>query len=328
MSDERYWPSPGRRDNSYYEHRHRYLLAARFARGKQVLDLGCGEGYGSNLLADHADFVTGVDQDESIILHAKASYRKENLIFMTGDAGKLPFREEYFDLVVCFEVLEHLPDPERLVREAKPVLKRDGLLVLSTPIKGEYGQEHRNAFHIHEFAVEEFRNLIRKYFAFTRWYAQRFTPAGFLYDASQPCEPYYLCDEAANAPAMYQIALAGKAYLPEDLVPNTLFLDGDSDRENREAVQALHGLEQQVERAREGYEDQKRQLEQVRRVVEEQRRQLFQAGGVIDDQSHQLTQAGSLIDSQSAERARASSQYKATQKQLRRLRKQRWKGRR
>src|SRR3569832_184980 len=90
------------------EHLHRYALAKEFVQGKKVLDIACGEGYGSNLLAEAAEMVQGVDIDESIIAKAKNKYTAKNLRFAGGSVEKIPFDASSFDVVVSFETLEHI----------------------------------------------------------------------------------------------------------------------------------------------------------------------------------------------------------------------------
>src|SRR5262245_61886652 len=83
-----------------YEHWHRYLFATQFAKGKTVLDVACGEGYGSNQLATSAARVVGVDVDPETVRHASATYRADNLIFHCGPAEQIPISGEHlFDLV-------------------------------------------------------------------------------------------------------------------------------------------------------------------------------------------------------------------------------------
>jgi len=82
FTGERYVPSL--RGQIYYEHLHRYAIAARFCGGKRVLDIASGEGYGSALLARTAAEVVGVDIDRRSVDHARATYYAANLRFMCG----------------------------------------------------------------------------------------------------------------------------------------------------------------------------------------------------------------------------------------------------
>ncbi len=157
-----------------YEHVHRYVFACRFAEGKRVLDLGSGEGYGSALLARSARSVVGVDIDAEAVRHARDKYSNSNLEFACASVSSLPFSGP-FDLVVCFETLEHIEEHEALVSEARRVLAADGLFIVSTPDKNAYsdGPHQDNPYHVRELYFDEFRELLEKAFPDVRMFAQR-----------------------------------------------------------------------------------------------------------------------------------------------------------
>ncbi len=143
------------------EHMARYTFAARLARGKRVLDAGCGAGYGSAALARAAEWVVGVDSAPAAIEFARAHYAAGNLSFEEASCEALPNADGSFELVVAFEVIEHLEDWRSFLREAHRVLVPNGQLVVSTPNRLYYtesrGPDGANPFHVHEFDFEEFR---------------------------------------------------------------------------------------------------------------------------------------------------------------------------
>src|SRR5690242_14088156 len=93
-------------DETTIEHLHRYAIAKEYVKDKLVLDLACGEGYGSNLLAQDARRITGADISASTIESAKLKYQKPNLDFIQCPAHQLPFADNSFEVVVSFETLE------------------------------------------------------------------------------------------------------------------------------------------------------------------------------------------------------------------------------
>ena len=157
------------------EHLHRYAVALEFAKGKRVLDIACGEGYGSKLLADIALEVIGVDINEKTIIDASEKYKKGNLRFLTGAADNIPLESKYFDVVVSFETIEHHDRHDEMMQEIKRVLKNDGLFIISSPDKLNYSDKRNyvNQFHVKEMYEDEFKSLMQKYFSFTTYFYQK-----------------------------------------------------------------------------------------------------------------------------------------------------------
>jgi SAM-dependent methyltransferase len=151
------------------EHLARYAFAARLARGKRVLDAGCGAGYGSAELAQTALSVVGVDRAAEAIDFARTAYRFPNLRFERASCAALPHPAGAFDLVVAFEVIEHLENWREFLEEARRVLASTGQLMISTPNRLYYtesrGPGGANPYHVHEFGFEEFRDALQSVFA-------------------------------------------------------------------------------------------------------------------------------------------------------------------
>jgi SAM-dependent methyltransferase len=149
------------------EHLARYVFAARFAAGRRVLDAGCGTGYGSAELARAAASVIGLDLSGEAIEWARRHYAAP--AFLNGSCAMLPFPAGAFDLVVAFEVIEHLHQQTSFLAECRRVLAPDGLLVVSTPNTLYYAEARADAgpnpFHEHEFEADEFEAALRAQFA-------------------------------------------------------------------------------------------------------------------------------------------------------------------
>jgi 2-polyprenyl-3-methyl-5-hydroxy-6-metoxy-1,4-benzoquinol methylase len=152
------------------EHYHRYLFASRFVKGKRVLDVACGEGYGAAFLSMSAKRVVGIDRDQKTIESARHTYGKlSSLEFVTGACEALPIEPASFDVVVCFETLEHLdePDQKRFLASVQRALSPGGICVVSTPDTAVYADSRssKNEFHKHELTAEEFQSFLRKFFS-------------------------------------------------------------------------------------------------------------------------------------------------------------------
>ncbi len=158
------------------EHLARYTFAARLARGKRVLDAGCGAGYGSAELAQAAHCVVGIDRAPEAVGFAREHYRLANLSFAQASCTAMPYPDASFDLVVAFEVIEHLEDWGEFLREARRVLAPNGQFIVSTPNKAYYtesrGAEGANPFHAHEFEFEEFRQELKAIFPHVSLYLE------------------------------------------------------------------------------------------------------------------------------------------------------------
>lgn len=156
---------------TFWEHIHRYRFAAKRVRGKRVLDIACGEGYGSfGLLSAGAKSVTGVDIDERTCAHAASRYGIEARV---GSAEDIPLDTASVDVVVSFETIEHVPNPNRFVQEISRVLTPGGLLIISTPDRDFYrfvgGQ---NPYHCSEMTKKEFQTLLGSVFPKVQLFGQ------------------------------------------------------------------------------------------------------------------------------------------------------------
>src|SRR5688572_18974511 len=103
----------------FAEHLARYRFAAKYVAGGRVLDIACGSGYGTALLREAGGReVVGVDVDPEAIAYARSRYQGVGVTFLAGDAASPPVAGR-FDLIVSFETIEHLRDPERFCRACR-----------------------------------------------------------------------------------------------------------------------------------------------------------------------------------------------------------------
>ena len=155
-------------DDLWAEHIARYAFAARLADGARVLDIGCGTGYGTAELAQHAQSAAGIDISADAIVYAREHYPIANATFLAASATAIPFPSASFDLVTAFEVIEHLENWHELLIEARRLLRPSGTFLVSTPNKLYYAEsrarEGPNPFHTHEFEFAEFRDALAAVF--------------------------------------------------------------------------------------------------------------------------------------------------------------------
>lgn len=160
------------------EHLARYEWAAQFVKGKQVLDIACGAGLGSYILATtgKAKEAIGCDIDPDAIRYASFRRQNPNLIFKVANAEQFEVESD-LDVIISFETIEHLPNPELFLQRAKSCLKEDGYLLVSTPINSKPVDESpSNHHHVREWGFCHFQDLISKYFTIESIFVQLYLP--------------------------------------------------------------------------------------------------------------------------------------------------------
>jgi SAM-dependent methyltransferase len=153
---------PGIAAENYWFRRHEaaYEFALGHVRGR-VLEVGCGEGYGTALLAAAAEQILGVDYDAITIAHATRAYA--DVAFVRGNLAALPVPSESVDVLATLQVIEHVWNHPEFVRECRRALRPDGLLLVTTPNRLTFSpgrDEPVNPFHTKEFTAGELVDLL------------------------------------------------------------------------------------------------------------------------------------------------------------------------
>ncbi|MFQ6327925.1 class I SAM-dependent methyltransferase [Nocardia sp. CWNU-33] len=154
---------PGIAEENYWFRRHEIVYARLLARctGKTVLEAGSGEGYGANMIADVATKVIGLDYDSSAVAHVRARYPRVEML--QGNLAALPLDDAAVDVVVNFQVIEHLWDQSQFIRECLRVLRPGGELLISTPNRITFSPGRDtplNPFHTRELNAAELTELL------------------------------------------------------------------------------------------------------------------------------------------------------------------------
>ena len=209
-----------------FEHLHRYHFAAPLVRGFDVLDVACGEGYGSDILSNVAKSVVGVDIAAEAVAHATARYGAENLHFVEASAASLPFPDACFDAVVSFETIEHHDKHEEMMSEIHRVLRPGGILIVSSPNKLHYSVEtgYRNPYHVKELFREEFIELAKRHFSHVALFGQRVVHGSLMVHSGQEVtggvrnlrlDKGALLEESELARPLYDVLVATDGDLPD-----------------------------------------------------------------------------------------------------------------
>lgn len=183
MALERIVPDSPEAMPLFAKHIARYMFTYNFVQNKEVLDVGCGCGYGTKYIADsNAKKVTGLDIEKDAIDYAKIHYEKENLEYIVSDCNKVPFLNNNFDVIVAYELIEHLRAPEIFLDEMFRLLKDDGTFLVSTPNKATYSPntgiyDSPNEFHVREYYFDQFAGLLNNYFSNIEMFAEHTAPS-------------------------------------------------------------------------------------------------------------------------------------------------------
>ncbi len=154
---------PGIAEENYWFQRHEVVYRDLLARcsDRDVLEAGSGEGYGANMIADVANSVIGVDYDTSAVEHVRSRYPRVDM--RQGNLAELPIDDESVDVVINFQVIEHLWDQLQFLRECFRVLRPGGELLISTPNRITFSPGRDtplNPFHTRELNAAEMTELL------------------------------------------------------------------------------------------------------------------------------------------------------------------------
>jgi O-antigen biosynthesis protein len=219
---ERFVPDQDRGRLIEVEHLARYRWAAQAAAGRTVLDAGCGTAYGTALLAEAgAAEVVGVDIAESV-LEAMAPQMPATVRLEAGDLRRLHYADDSFELILCFEVIEHFEEPLVVLDELVRVLAPGGVLLISSPNRGVYPDG--NPHHFHEFTADELLAAVGSRLGNVRLVRQHdyivsalLSDSGYAQDATEPLTGVELRKLVSGEPGdeLYTVAIGSDGALPE-----------------------------------------------------------------------------------------------------------------
>jgi len=286
-SGERIVPGFHHETVAYAEHVVRYLFAARFVRGKQVLDMASGVGYGADLLRSAgAAEVLALDRSAEAIEYGKKHHSKSRPAYVVGDVESLPLRSGQFDVVVSFETIEHVSDYQRFLTEVKRALRPDGLFIVSTPNRGVYVEG--NPFHTKEFTFDEFEEALAGHFRYVKTLSQDdwIASAVFLPEemegadkpiAGQPS----LFKAVGKSPSetLYMVSLCSEVPLPEasqEVVLTSLY-------EMRYYLQEIARRDEEIERLKTDLSEQVATLAERDALLEKKEQALAESDALVGE---------------------------------------------
>ncbi|MFH1413308.1 MAG: class I SAM-dependent methyltransferase [Candidatus Omnitrophota bacterium] len=165
----------------YIEKLYPYYLVGKNAANKRILDVGFGYGHGDSYLAKRAGHVVGIDREFEHAKRAQDKYKTDNLSYCLMDAVNLAVRDEAFDIICSFQVIEHIKEDMLLeyLSTIYKALKTKGIFYVSTlnkEVTMKPGQPYdKNYYHEKEFNAIELKELLLKVFSKVEMYGLQLT---------------------------------------------------------------------------------------------------------------------------------------------------------
>jgi glycosyltransferase involved in cell wall biosynthesis/SAM-dependent methyltransferase len=308
--------------NIAFEHYHRYLFASQFCAGCRVLDIACGEGYGSFLLAQVATHIIGVDVAAAAVERAQGVYGAGNLEFRHGTCIATGLADASVDVVVSFETIEHIAEHDAFLAEIRRVLLPGGLAVFSTPDREVYSTVSggSNPYHLRELSEREFLSLLSRFFAHTAAGRQKATCGSLILPTTSPpavvevfrrLSDDTFCSATSLQAAPYVVALASDAPLPPMRWGVLDDADFISTLQHR-AIAEEHRFKKELN----GFADEVRRLNAA---LGEQVAEVARVNDAIDARDHELSRLNAALGEQVAEVTRVNDAIGARDHELSRL---------
>lgn len=291
---------PGRTDPDLLnEHIARYRFAEALVGGRTVLDAGCGVGYGSDILSVKASRVYAIDLAADAVAAGARDYA--DVRFVQGSCTGLPLRDASLDVVVAFEVIEHLEDWRGLLAEARRVLRPDGQLLVSTPNRLYYSaaRAEPNPYHVHEFDYAEFRSELEAVFPHTTIFLENHTNA-IAFTPENVQGRRTLVEPTASKPDEAHFFLAVCSALPQFGSPAFVFVPA-SGNVLRERETHIGLLEKEVAQKTAWLEEAKQELAKMAAINAEEQRKAQQALDRMEQEVAEKTAWAHKLDKELAD---------------------------
>jgi SAM-dependent methyltransferase len=301
---------PGQTDPDLLnEHIARYRFAEGLTGGRTVLDAGCGVGYGAAILAHKAARVYAVDLAAEAVAHGAREYSEVR--FAQGSCTHLPFRDRSIDVVVAFEVIEHLEDWRGLLAESRRVLRPNGQLLVSTPNRLYYSETRTepNPYHVHEFDYAEFRRELEAVFPHTTIFLENHTNAiAFTPERVQGLRTSV--ESGSPKPDEAHFFLAVCSALPQFGSPAFVFVPA-SGNVLREREKHIRLLESELAKKTDWLEETKLELARMAAINVQEQRKAQEALDRLEKEVEEKTAWARQLDVEHAELAAWSKRLEA-----------------
>jgi len=181
-TSERNLPTGGSPEDTISRERHRFAYesaAKRLTSTDNVLDVGCGEGYGAPILLSSGSSYLGLDLSEAVVRAARTKFGSGRARFSAFDGARIPFEGTSFDAAVSFQVIEHVANVPAYLTEIQRVLKPTGWAMLTTPnrlLRLGPDESPWNRFHVREYDPQGFADALAPFFPIVQVLGVRANP--------------------------------------------------------------------------------------------------------------------------------------------------------
>jgi ubiquinone/menaquinone biosynthesis C-methylase UbiE len=209
---------PSNMSSTSVEQLHRYAIASELARGKVVLEIGFGEGYGSSLVVQTARQVVGMDVTPGLVKYARTKHRNGKLFIVGGKDTNIPLTTGCVGLVMSFEVIEPLKQGESMMAEIARVLRPGGIVIISSSHKHEYCDvlAHQNSSQLNSHCMSECESLLRTKFRHVAVFAQGIALGSYIVPlVNKPLRSDASCTSVAGdfIPGQKESAISSPCYV-------------------------------------------------------------------------------------------------------------------
>jgi GT2 family glycosyltransferase/ubiquinone/menaquinone biosynthesis C-methylase UbiE len=307
FTGERFIPSEiVNADEIGIEHLHRYHSIIPFIRNKTVLDIACGEGYGTALIGKYAKNVTGVDKDETCIEWASGHYAASNnkLNFKQGTVISIPLDNNTIDVAISFETIEHLNEAEQrlFMQEIKRVLKPEGMLIISTTNTEVYSTSQDQASQpqvkVKEFKKEAFRSFLQEYFNYTYHFEQGYEAVSAItgdeLNETKQLQVYNWNKELRSVNRKYLISLAAGKEVADTAALSSAVIQVDKDFWGM--MDYIRSLQKEQEQLKNTSQELVEEKEDPSHLLSQANARLAEKEGMITDLNHKLITLHQQLD--------------------------------
>ena len=298
FTGERYLPDLDIDSEISIFHLQRYKSILDICKNKIVLDAASGEGYGTKLISSVAKEAYGIDIDNGSVELANINYGSAYLKYINSSVEELPFEDNFFDLVVSFETIEHVSKEiqDKFLSEIKRVLKPEGILIISSPDRVNYSEipNFSNPFHVCELSKDEFVVFLEQKFSNISLYYQGILCNSYIKGFEQEISKiskYIELRESDDTLAEYVIAVCSNRQISENISSVVL----DSANKYYKLDREIKTLKERIGNPNKIIEQKENYINEQRELLNQKNKEVLNLNAVIEQKEGYIKEEEKLI---------------------------------